>query len=209
MGWRRHLTSGAGVAAVLASAALAQDAVVSTAAPDPKGLSPPIVAGSAANVRIDAKRLAMAEQVYDIAGAPALRASARNLTSSLGVQLGTAVGARDSDHAHAMVEAVNDGMTSLTPQLQAEAVSHIAHEFTPEQLQDLLAFYTSPTGQLAARRMPLIVQQTVGSVLAYIPELMHGVEDSYCSRVRCTRAERKAFDDVAGRMAAARPAASG
>ena len=192
----------------LALTAQAQEGTVSTAQPDLKGLSPPVVAGSTANVRIDARRLAMAQQIYDIAGAPAFRAAARSLTSTLGVQLGTAMSARDAVHAHAMVDAVNDGLTSITPQLQNEAVSRIARDFTDDQLKDMLVFYTSPTGQLAARRMPLILQQTVGSVLSYIPEMMAGIEDSYCSRVKCTRAERKAFDDVAGRMAAAHPAAS-
>jgi hypothetical protein len=202
----------AGMAAFAAALALspvvrAQDGTVTTAAPDPIGLSPPVVAGSTANVRIDAKRLAMAQSIYEIAGAPAFRASARTLTSTLGVQLGTAMQAKDSLHAHAMVEAVSDGLTSITPELQNEAVSRIARDFTAEQLQEMLSFYQSPTGQLAARRMPLILQQTVGTVLTYIPEMMKGIEDSYCSRVKCTRAERKAFDDVAARMAAAHPGA--
>ena len=106
-----------------------------------------------------------------------------------------------------MVAAVGDGLTSITPQLQAEAVSRITRDFTADQLREMLAFYSSPTGRLAARRMPLILQQTVGSVLTYLPQMMHGIEDSYCSRVKCTRAEKKAFDDVAARMAAAHPAA--
>ena len=72
----------------------------------------------------------------------------------------------------------------------------------------MLAFYASPTGRLAARRLPQIVQQTLGSVLTYLPQMMAGVQDSYCSRVKCTRAEKKAFADVAVRMAAAHPAAS-
>ena len=61
----------------------------------------------------------------------------------------------------------------------------------------------------AARRMPLIQQQTVGGILGYLPQMMAGVEDSYCSRVKCTRAEKKAFDDVSARMAAEHPAAAG
>ena len=108
-----------------------------------------------------------------------------------------------------MVEAVQDGLTSITPELQTEAVSRIARDFTREQLGEMLAFYQSPTGELAARRMPLILQGTVGSVLTYIPDMMKGIEDSYCSRVKCTRAERRTFDDVAARMAAARPGAEG
>ena len=187
--------------------AAAQDAPLSTAAPDPAGLSPPVVAGAPGSAHVDGQRLALAQQVFDITGAPALRAQARSLTAGLSVQLATAMSARDPAHAQAMVAAVGDGLTGITPQLQAEAVSRITRDFTADQLKEMLAFYASPTGRLAARRMPLILQQTVGSVLGYLPQMMQGIEDSYCSRVKCSRAEKKAFEDVAAKMAAAHPAA--
>ena len=197
------------VAAVvgLASSASAQDGPLPTAAPDPAGLSPPVVIGRPRDARMDPKRLALAQQIYDIVGAPALRSSLRGLASGLSIQLASAMAEKDHDHAIAMVHAVSDGLASITPDLETEAVSHIAREFTPDQLGEMLAFYASPTGRLAARRLPLIVQQTVGGVLTYLPAMMKGVEDSYCSRVKCTRAEHKAFADVAGRMAAVHPAA--
>ncbi len=197
----------AAMLAAAAGAALAQDGPLSTASPDPAGLSPPVVAGAPKDAHVNGERLALAQQVFDITGAPALRAQARSLTAGLSVQLATAMSARDPAHAQAMVAAVGDGLTAITPQLQAEAVSRITRDFTADQLREMLAFYASPTGRLAARRMPLILQQTVGSVLGYLPQMMSGVEDSYCTRVKCTRAERKAFDDVAAKMAAAHPAA--
>ncbi len=184
-------------------AAYAQEAPLSTAAPDPVGLSPPVVAGAPKDAHVNGERLALASQVYEIVGAPALRASTRSLTAGLSVQLASAMASRDAAHAQAMVAAVGDGLTSITPQLQAEAISRITRDFTTEQLKEMLAFYASPTGRLAARRLPQIVQQTVGAVLGYLPQMMSGIEDSYCSRVKCTRAEKHAFDDVAAKMAAA------
>lgn len=191
----------------LATAASAQEGPMSTAAPDPIGLSPPVVAGAPKDAHVNGERLCLASQIYDIVGAPALRASTRSLTAGLSVQLASAMSSRDPAHAQAMVAAVGDGLTSITPQLQAEAVSRITRDFTTNQLKEMLAFYTSPTGRLAARRLPQIVQQTVGGVLGYLPQMMSGIEDSYCSRVKCTRAEKKAFDDVAARMVAAHPPA--
>jgi uncharacterized protein len=185
-------------------AACAQDGPIGAARPDPAGLSPPVVAGSPHDARIDGAKLASAQQLYDIVEAPALRAATRSLTTSLSVQLSGAMAGRDAEHAKAMVAAVSDGLTSITPQLQAEAVSHMAREFTADQLKEMLAFYASPTGRLAARRLPLVTQQTVGDVLTYLPAMMQGLQDSYCSRVKCTRAERKALADVAARVAATR-----
>jgi uncharacterized protein len=196
--------------ALAASASIAHaqdDGPIGAARPDPANLSPPIVAGSAKDARIDAGKLALAQQIFEITGEPALRVSTRSLTTSLSVQLSGAMLGRDEAHAKAMVAAVGDGLTSLTPQLRAEAVSHIAREFSEDQLKEMLAFYASPTGRLAARRMPLIMQQTVGGILTYLPAMMAGIEDGYCSRVKCTRAEKKAFSDVAARVEAThRPA---
>jgi hypothetical protein len=193
----------AALAFALAAVPLARaqdEGPIGAARPDPAGLSPPVVAGSPKDARIDAAKLALARQIFEITGAPALRVSTRSLTTSLSVQLSGAMLGRDETHAKAMVAAVNDGLSSITPQLQDEAVSHIAREFTEDQLKEMAAFYTSPTGQLAGRRMPLIIQQTVGAVLTYLPAMMAGIEDSYCSRVKCTRAEKKAFSDVAARV---------
>ncbi len=201
------LSAAAAACLACATAAWSQEAPLSTASPDPAGLSPPVVAGAPKEARVNGERLGLAQQVFDITGAPALRVQARSLTAGLSVQLATAMSARDPAHAQAMVAAVGDGLTRITPQLQAEAVSRITRDFTTEQLRQMLAFYASPTGRLAARRMPLILQQTVGSVLGYLPQMMGGVEDSYCTRLACTRAERKAFDEVVARIAAAHPAA--
>ena len=189
-----------------ATTAIAQDRPLATAAPDPAGLSPPVVVGRPRDARIDPQKLELAQQIYDVVGAPALRSSLRGMASGLSVQLASGMAEKDHDHALAMVQAVSDGVASITPELETQAVSHIAREFSPEQLREMLAFYASPTGQLAARRLPLIVQQAVGGMLGYLPQMMKGVEDSYCSRVKCTRAERHAFDEVAGRMAAVRQA---
>jgi uncharacterized protein len=206
---------GGALALVLAAGSLAHaqgpvqtqaqdDGPIGSARPDPAGLSPPIVSDSSRNIRIDAGRLAMAQQIFDITGEPSLRVSTRSLTTTLSVQLSGALLGKDDLHAKAMVAAVTDGLNSITPQLRDEAVSHIAHDFTEDQLKEMLAFYSSPTGRLAAHRMPLITQQTVGSILTYLPAMMQGIQDSYCSRVKCTRAEKKAFSDVAARVTATR-----
>ncbi len=197
-----------GAALTLAAPVMAQEGPLTTASPDPPGLSPPVVAGAPSAAHVDGRRLALAQQVFDIMGAPALRASTRSLTAGLSVQLAGALASHDAAHAQAMVAATADGLTSITPQLESEAVSRITRDFTADQLREMLVFYQSPTGRLAARRMPLILQQTVGSVLTYLPKMIGGIEDSYCSRVKCTRAEKKAFDDVAARMAAAHPPAA-
>jgi hypothetical protein len=187
------------------AAAHAQDGPLSTAAPDPVGLSPPTVAGSTTDVRLPARRLALASEVFDIVGEPELTASARTLTAGMSVQLAAALPDRDPARTRAMVQAVGDGLASVQPDLKDQAVSRIARGFTDDQLAQMLAFYQTPTGRLAARRLPLYTREAMGAVLMVAPKMMTAVQDSYCAKVRCTRAEVKAFADVANRLAAAAP----
>ena len=187
-------------------AAHAQDGPVSTAAaPDPVGLSPPTVAGSTKDVRIAAERLALASQVFDIVGQPELAASTRTLTAGMSVQLSAALPDKDPARVRAMVQAVGDGLTSVEPDLKDQAVSRIARGFTTAQLAQMLAFYQTPTGALAARRMPLYTREAMGAVLLVAPKMMEAVRASYCAKVRCSRAETKAFIDVANHLTAVAP----
>jgi hypothetical protein len=195
----------AALASVAAAPALAQDGPVSTATPDPVGISPPTVAGSAKDVRIDGGRLALARQVFAIVGEPELAASTRTLTAGMSVQLAAALPDRDPARVRALLGAVGDGLASVAPDLQDQAVSRIARGFTEDQLKEMLAFYQTPTGRLAARRMPLYTREAMGAVLLFAPKMMEAVRDSYCAKVRCTRSEMKALADVGERMSAAAP----
>jgi len=170
--------------AFLTSPALAQG-VVTTARPAPPeaaSLTAPIVDGPV--VRIDPKRQALARQIYDLIGAQTMGTSVRSMTTA----------------------AVGDGMNSVMPQVIDTSVSAMAHTFTEAQLQDMLAFYQSPTGRVVLLKMPAVTQQSNAAIVTYLPQVLAGIEDSYCSRVKCSSRERKGLEAVAAHLAAAHPA---
>ena len=193
-----------GLAAVSGASAQAVVPTARPAPPEAAGFNAPVVDGPA--LRIDPQKLQLARQLYDLIGVQDMSTTVRSMTTVMSLQFATALDDRHAQRAKAIVAAVGDGMNSITPQIAAASVSAIAKDFTVEQLHDLLAFYQSPTGQVALRKLPAITRQTTTVMVAYLPQMMAGVEDSYCSRVACSSRERKALEAVAARLAAARPA---
>jgi hypothetical protein len=192
--------------AMPASATLAQG-TVSTARPAPPeaaSLEAPVVSGPV--VRVDPKRLELARKIYDLIGAQTMSSTVHSMTTAMSLQFANMMDDRSEVRAKAMVAAVGDGMNSIMPQIIDSSVSAMAHTFTEEQLQDILAFYQSPTGQVMVRKMPVVTQQSNAAIVAYLPQVMAGVEDSFCSRVTCSSKERKGLEAAAARMAAAHPA---
>jgi hypothetical protein len=193
------------VAAPTASSAFAQG-TVSTARPAPPeaaALTAPVVDGPA--TRVDPKRLELARQIYDLIGAQAMSTTVHSMTTAMSMQFANVMDDRSEARAKAIVAAVSDGMTSIMPQVTDAGISSMAHTFTEEQLRDILAFYESPTGHVLVRKMPVVTQQSIIAMGTYLPQMMAGVEDSFCSRVKCSSKERKGFEAAAARMAAARP----
>ncbi|WP_216839313.1 DUF2059 domain-containing protein [Caulobacter sp. S45] len=200
------LLAAAVLGAFLTSPALAQG-VVSTARPAPPeaaSLTAPIVDGPV--VRIDPKRQALARQIYDLIGAQTMGTSVRSMTTAMSLQFANMMDDRSEARAKAIVAAVGDGMNSVMPQVIDTSVSAMAHTFTEAQLQDMLAFYQSPTGRVVLLKMPAVTQQSNAAIVTYLPQVLAGIEDSYCSRVKCSSRERKGLEAVAAHLAAAHPA---
>ena len=185
--------------------AVRAQATVSTARPAPpeaESLTAPVVAGPA--VRIDPKRLELARRIYDLIGVQAMSSTVRSMSTAISLQFANMMDDRSEVRAKAMVAAVGDGMNSIMPQVIDAGISAMARTFTEDQLKDMLAFYQSPTGQVVVRKMPVVTQQATSAMVTYLPQMMAGVEDSFCSRVTCSSKERKGLEAAASRMAAAR-----
>jgi hypothetical protein len=201
------LAATAVAAALLLAGQVMAQGTVSTARPAPPeaaSLTAPVLEGPP--VRIPQARLELARRVYDLIGPVMVGSTIRSMTTSMSLQFANAMDDRTAERAKAIVAAVGDGMNSITPQITDAGVSTLARNFTDQQLQDMAAFYSTPTGHAVILKMPLISSSATRVMVEHLPEMMSGVKDSFCSRVKCSSRERKALDGVAGRLAAARPA---
>jgi hypothetical protein len=179
------------------SALAHQDGPLTTAQPD-RPLPPPSPEVLAAR----AKRT-LAQKVYDLIGPQTLSPSTRALAASLSVEVARAVTNKDIARAKAIMAAVNDGLEDIKPSLADATVTLMTQDFSSEQLQALLDFYQSPTGQAALKILPRIASQASTLSLKMTPEMMTTIRDSYCGRVKCTAQEQAAFTAIAQRAAAA------
>jgi hypothetical protein len=191
--------AGAAILAIapLGSVAMAQDGPLTTARPEVQ-LPPPSPEVLAAR----AKR-ALAQKVYDLIGPETLAPTTRALAASLSVQVARAVTNKDIARAKAIMAAVDDGLDDIGPSISDATVTLMADDFSTEQLQALLDFYQSPTGQAALKILPRIAAQASTLSLKMTPQMMTTIRDSYCGRVKCTAQEQAAFTAIAQRAAAA------
>lgn len=185
-----------------AGAALAQGAggPVATARPD---TPPPPPTPEQAEA---ARNMALARQVYALVAGPSLDGDVRVLSTTLEVQVAQSMAAKDRVRARAIVDAVNESIDDIKPQIADSAVRAMAADFTPQQLRDMLAFYQSSSGQAALHKLPIITRQSLSTTLSVLPDLMASVETDFCAKVRCSSQDHQAFAAAAARLAAARPA---
>ena len=183
------------------STAVAQDArgAIGTAPPDAPPTPPTPQEAQTA------RTLTLARQVYALIGDQALEGGLRTTSTTLDVQIAQAMTDKDRARARAIVDAVKDSVADLKPQIASTAIQAMARDFTPQELQDMLAFYRSQSGRAALRKLPAITRQSLSVTLDALPDLMAAVETSFCAKVRCTARDHQAFAAATERLAAARP----
>jgi hypothetical protein len=171
--------------------------VVSTA---PVEVAPPPLSPEAAAL---VRKRALAQKVYDLIGNTTLAPTTRALAASISVEVARAVSNKDIKRAKAIMAAVNDGLEDISPQIADATVTLMVQDFTQDQLQALVDFYTSPAGQAALKILPRISTQVSTLSMKLTPQMMTSIRDNYCAKVKCTYQEEDAFTDLAERLAAA------
>lgn len=173
-------------------------------APSPQAQPPQAADAGAA---VDPAKLAVARKIYALFGADTFS----NISQSiLGVMQGSmAKSGADAAHVQAIATAVNEAMRAVTPQVVDRSAALWAQDFTIGQLQEILAFYQSPTGQAVIAKTPEIAQQSAGVSIALLPQMVRVMQASYCRQVACTAQETQMFAALEARMRQQTGAAGG
>ncbi len=85
----------------------------------------------------------------------------------------------------AINDAVVDAIRAITPAYLEKAAVIYAQTFTMEELQALLAFYSSPVGQSFLDKQPLILAPLQVAMTSLMPQLEREMEKSLCRRLDC------------------------
>ena len=102
-----------------------------------------------------------------------------------------------------MVASLTRGMQSVGPDISEAMAKSVARTFTLKELQELVAFYGSSTGQSMIAKMPVVMQDVGPIVKGLMPRITRVAEQDFCSHLTCTADDRARFAKMGQPAAAA------
>jgi hypothetical protein len=111
------------------------------------------------------------------------------------------------DAGEAMAESMTEDMRAMTPKLADAMVQIYARNLTEQELADIDAFYSSPSGQAVVTKIPQLTSKVMPLAMAEMPVMMRHAFDRFCSKTTCTPADRAAMEKVVQNMAPPAPKA--
>jgi hypothetical protein len=107
---------------------------------------------------------------------PAVLAQARQRNPGLSTQ-----------DAQAIQDAMADSMASMIRTVNERAIPLYASTFSEKELQDLVNFYDSPSGQAMLSKMPVLMAKMGPMVTDLMPEMMADMTKRICAKTDCSR----------------------
>ncbi len=145
---------------------------------------------------IDPARIALAHKIFDVAGKNYIEILAPNASLGFRMSLSHVLNEQDEVRRKVLAESIDAVFARVRPWTENEVVATIAENFSVDQLKDIFAFATTPTGKVLIERMPWIVSQSLGAEMFQMHEIIRDVENVYCAKVTCTPSERAVFAKV-------------
>jgi hypothetical protein len=174
-----------------AAAAVLGGASFASAQPVPPPLAPP----AADDTPVDPAKLAMAHRLLD------MQMSQMNLPAvikSMDRQMFDQVMKQSPNADPAMqrrVEAaVEKAQDEMMPKIMDGMAAAFARNLSQKELDDSVAFYSSPSGQAILHKMPAIMGDVIASLGEWMPRMRQAVIDGICADNGCTPAQREAME---------------
>lgn len=145
-------------------------------------------------------QLALAQRVIQASG---VGESSKEMLASLGRSI-PPVGdtAADQAKARARVDATLAAQSDMIPRLMNAITEAYAENFTPAELNGLLAFYESPTGRALVAKTPVVGRSVAIAAMRLVPDMIQDIERRYCAQVTCTAEERQKTDETVAKLRA-------
>ena len=93
--------------------------------------------------------------------------------------------------------AVEKAQADIYPRMMDGMASAFARHLSQQELDDSVAFYSSPSGQAILHKMPLIMGDVIASLGQWIPRMREDMIASLCADNGCTPAQREAMEHPA------------
>jgi uncharacterized protein len=95
---------------------------------------------------------------------------------------------------HAMQASMVEDMKLMFPKVRDAMVQIYARNLTEQELADIDAFYSSPSGQAVVTKLPQLTARIMPFVLAQMPDIMRHAFDRFCSETTCTAQDRASME---------------
>ena len=93
-----------------------------------------------------------------------------------------------SEHdAQIISDAVSESMSGLMQKVIDRSVPLYASTFTEKELQDLVNFYDTPSGQAMLAKMPTLTTKMVPLMTDLMPDMTADVTRRICAKMDCTK----------------------
>jgi hypothetical protein len=144
------------------------------------------------------RQLALAHELVEISGA-------RNLVTTLFTTMLNQLVAGSDPHATSaqdrkvrdiMLASAHVAFEKAMPKMLDLFVDTYAHDFSEQELSDIVAFYKTPSGQAAIAKLPKVMAETMPAVRnTIVPQMQQDMIDEMCNRLACTSSMRAAIQD--------------
>jgi len=187
--------------AAAASAVVMAGASVAAAQP-----APPPDAPAADQAPIDPAKLALARKLLEMQlgqmNLPALLKSVDDQILSQAMKQGPGIDEAKQRRIKAAIEQVQ---AEMFPKMMDGMAAAFARNLTDQELQDAVAFYSSPSGQAIVHKMPAIMTEAMSGLIQWLPHMRQAVIEAVCADNGCTPAERAAMERQGGAGAGVPP----
>ena len=179
----RHIMGAAAAGAVLA---MAQVAAAQPAPPPPP---------AADQAPVDPARLALARKLLEMQmGQMNLPALLKTVDEQMLTQVMKQSPNTDPAMQRRIGAAVEKAQADVLPRMMDGMASAFARHLSQQELDDSVAFYSSPSGQAILHKMPLIMGDVIASLGQWIPRMREDVIAGVCADNGCTPAQREAME---------------
>ncbi len=175
--------------AAAASAVILAGGGIAAAQPAP----PPAPAGDQAPV--DPAKLALARKLLDLQMSQMnLSAVMKSLDEQMLSQMMRQSPNADPAMRGRLERAVEKAQADLMPHMMDSMASGFARNLSQKELEDTVAFYSSPSGQAILHKMPAIMSEMIAGLGRWIPRMRQEMIESLCADNGCTPAQREAME---------------
>lgn len=95
-----------------------------------------------------------------------------------------------SDQRKVVEEAVVQTTAEVSRQMAAEAAPQLAATYSEKQLEEMVAFYESPTGQAVVTKAPELNARMLPMAQDMLPEIQARMQAKVCAKINCSAPTR-------------------